>query len=67
MLGLIAAGVAGYVVHKARKSNSYTVAKALESAIDEGRDIRIKGNFDQNEVVKIMAEDGYNLFDYITF
>lgn len=61
--GLI--GAIGYTAHKTKMSNSYTVAKILESAIDSGEGINVKGYFNLNEVAKVMAEDGYNLYDYI--
>lgn len=76
MLGLIAAGLVGavgYTVHKinkdsVRKSNSCMVAKYFESQIDKGfpdagKSFNIR-DCDLSEVIKIMAEDGYNFFDY---
>lgn len=71
MLGLISVGLlgtAGYALHRKKNSNSYTVAKIIESAINRGeKNFEIEGYFDENEVARIMAEDGYNLFDYIDF
>lgn len=71
MLGLISAGligVVGYKLYSQKKSNNYTVAKLIESAINRGeRNFEISGYFDKGEVARIMAEDGYNLFDYVNF
>ena len=65
MLGLIAGlAMGGYALHNKRKSNSYTVAKMIENAIDNDEIPTIRGFFSVNEVIRIMAEDGYDFFEY---
>lgn len=68
MLGLIGLGLAaaaGYGLHNKKVSNSYMVAKYLEHCIDNEEPCKVRGFFDKAEVANIMADDGYNLFDYI--
>lgn len=67
MFGIIAGlGLVGYALHNKKKTNNYQIAKYIEHSIDIGKPFygEIEGFYSKEEVIRIMAEDGYNYYKY---